>query len=308
MARAAASSRSKPNDAIGHSSFGILHSLSWHLFSLPIAADVNPVKIEGDFDRGEIILADLTSPKLALKWSPGPRKTRAADALVKTAIARVFGQATADASEELFPDDRQAWLAARVSYETEPPGRDVWVGYSARTHRILAIARPTDRRSRRIATEVVAPLSELDANSPTRWSVFDLACTVPAGFRLKSHRLNAGDLSLSFANRNATLAVRQLGPARLALDRLKLDEWLRRHALVWRKTHRAGKPENEGESRAVVTLKRRRRFAFAWWISKNRVCVATHDAARDRIVIIDADSVETAQRLFDTVGRSEVQA
>ena len=58
------------------------------------------------------------------------------------------------------------------------------------------------------------------------WSIFDLSCVAPKGMKLSYHRLNAGDLGLTFGESRRLATIRQIALAEMALKRMPLGKWL----------------------------------------------------------------------------------
>jgi hypothetical protein len=292
---------------------------AWHGLRLELPPDWNPVKLEGDGDKGFALFADLKQPRLGLRWQTPPRRKFDADAWARRAMRDEVGKL---AAEEARPHAMPAggWAGSLIYFETDPPGRNVWVAQSTASGRLVEATHFAPRRDRALAEVVLPRLSDTPADAGERlWSVFDLSCAVPSDLKLESHRLNAGDLSLTFAARTTfnslrrALSVRQIAVASLALQRMPLDGWMSDHQKALKKHYRpaevtadatldlgAGRGDAPARTRK---LHRRRRFFWMRGIPREYVTYAWHDAPRDRLVIVQATDDELARRVAGTVGR-----
>ncbi len=272
--------------------------LCWQGWRFSLPADWGPVKIEGDRRAGSMIIADLHDSRLAVRWSTPRKKYFDAAAWAMQAMTGEVGKLAADASRTFAPGG--AWTVGRLFVEPEPPGRDVWVGHSIVSGRLMQISYPSKKVSSALAADVLAHLLDQPADQPMRWAIFDLQCAAPGGFNLLTHRLNAGDLALTFSSGREQLTVRQIGPASVALQRQPLEAWARGHGRVWQKTHRPniGPPSAAGEDSPTIvqqTLSRKRRWFLARQLSPNRYITAVHQVERNRILILDAASPQRVE-------------
>ena len=268
-----------------------LQIIAWHGLSLNVPATWNPVRIEGDYDRGSLLLADLSSPRLGVRWRKAARGDPAAwadkalrDELGTLSAAEAVNVAMAS------PDD---WKVARLYLDDEPPGRDVFVGWSARSGRVVEIVYNVAERDYALSDDILPTLADTTPESAQTWSIFGLTLSTPPGLLLQSFALNAGDLSLTFADKNAQTTLRRIGPASLALSRQPLSRWLSALSKAQKKMYRA--PPN-GDSTTLAargrslpglhaTISRRRRLCWAWFVPKQMTAMAIHDTANDRLLI-----------------------
>jgi hypothetical protein len=145
------------------------------------------------------------------------------------------------------------------------------------------------------------------------WAVFDLSCTSPTGMRLVTQRLNAGDLSLSFADHRdrRVVTIRQIALAGMALKRKSIESWLIDQEQLKRNHFRpVGQfapvrvSSNQGRELKGVTrrLIRRRRFFFLRRLPPELLTAVLHDEARDRLVIVQASDGEQLAKAARSVG------
>lgn len=282
------------------------HAFAWQGWGVVVPIEWNAIRLEGDWDRGFALLADLSGPKLGLRWSASKTEdVGQIGKLVKQAICGELGQlAESEAVADAPPGD---WVGGRRFCEPEPPGRDVWVGKSPASGRIVELIYHVDRRDAVLAAELLPTLFDTAPTAETAWAVLDLSCRIPAGFRLVSQGLAAGDLRLTFEKGRQRISVRQIGPARLALSRQPLEKWLEQQLYPSRKFYKTeGKPAPVTIADAVSGLrqnqsKKRRAFLFRS-IPRAVSTLILHDRARDRIVLVQADDEKSAIALAGTVG------
>jgi len=285
-------------------------TFAWQAWQLELPPRWDPVKLEGDFDSGLALITDTHGPRLGLRWKKEPRRKRFDPAaLVRRAMREEVGVLAAEEAKP-FAMPCDGWLQCKLYEDPEPPGRDVWVGYSGRSDRLLQIAYHAQRRDNVLSGQILAALGEHGGSGRVPWSVFDLSCRVPAGFRLDRHRLNAGDLSLTFSGQRRVLSVRQLAVAHLALRRMPLARWLagqqsRQHR-YFRRDDRTEPVEITAGSRTLAgvggTAVRRRRFFWMRWLPPAMVTCALHDPDRDRLVIVEGSDRGVVMEAAASVG------
>lgn len=272
-----------------------LRILSWQGWQLELPARWNPVKIEGDYDSGSVLIADLHRPRLGMRWRKGSKRFDPKTWAPKALRDEVGQLATAEATPH--PLDGSDWQSSSVYIEPEPPGRDVWVGYSTVSRRCLEIVHHAHRRESVLTGTILPSLRDAPREQSKRWAVFDLSCESPAGLKLVSHRLNAGDLSLSFEDNRRLVAVRQIALAEMALKRRELKQWLADQEARKRKYYRLAGELTETELAGELGRRlrgvwrestRRKRFFLIRSLPPKLITAALHDAQRDRLIIVQA--------------------
>jgi hypothetical protein len=272
-----------------------LHTLCWQGWRIALPPDWSPVKIEGDFATGAVMIADLHEPRMAIRWATPDRRFRLESWMTQTLRAEI-GTLMEQKATEYRPGG--SWTGGRLFVEPEPPGRDVWVGQSEPSSRLVQVSMQSKKVSQTLRDTILPSIADEPTSGPRRWAIFDLRCTVPDGFALSSHRLNAGDLALTFRQKRQVATVRQIGPATLALARQPLERWIAGYACGWQKTYR----ELESDDTSL-TLRRRRRYVFARWLGPRRWIKTRLDESRDRLVLIDAETERLADELLNGVPR-----
>lgn len=286
------------------------HRVAWQGWQLSVPESWNPVRIEGDDNAGSLLLSDLTSPKLALRWRRPAGRRFDSQAWARRALVEEVGQLAADEAvsvEERFP----AWTVARLYSEPDPPGRDVFVAQSAASGRLLEVVYHAARRDRLLRDRLLPTLSEIGPDGARPWAIFELSCETTPGWRLHSQRLDAGDLRLVFARRRGVLTVRQVAVAELALKRLSLDRWLGAQQYESRRHYRpTGEPTPTTlrlrDGREIVglmrTMNRRLRWSFQRWRPRQLVTLALHDPRRDRLLIGEGEDEAAVREALRSVG------
>lgn len=295
------------------SAIGNRQCLAWQGWLLSVPADWNFVKLEGNRFKGFVLLADLTSARLGLRWEAVSSKVDA-KSLIHSAMLNEVGElATKEARSHEAP--RLAAGESEGPYgllyqDSEPPGRDVWIGYSAASKRLIQLSYHATTRDRVLANDIIPTLEDQEDAQAQRWSVFDLSCETPSEFSLASHQMNAGDLRLSFtASKRREISIRQIGPAKLALSRQPLEKWLQTQLSSRQKLYRANELEKTTvelrgqpvEALRVVQTRRRRAFLHRS-LPLELFTYALHDETRNRLVIIQTSDDAFTKRLFAGIG------
>jgi len=279
--------------------------LVWQGLRLGVPGEWSPVKIEGDFDKGFISLADLDRDRLGVRWQTVSAKADPV-ALVSTAMRNEVGQLAFDESIERQPDGD--WSVARLYVEPEPPGRDVWIGYSHRTRRIVQVVYHAQRREPTLANAIIPTLRDegVPGGLAATWSVFWLDVKLPQPMRLTGQRLNVGDLSLTFTTDGGPLIVRQLAAASVVLGRRTLESWVASigEPKRYRTTDRGEPVTVRGWTGLRLWHARRRRLMLARWVPRAFVTYAVHDPEADRLALVRAPSDALAVAAITGIGRA----
>ena len=273
-----------------------------------LPADWNPLRLQGDHERGEVSIADLSRARLAFRWTTPSRNLDLAKWADRTLRDEVGALAAGEARE--FGVDGQDWRGAMLYVEPKPPGRDVWVALSPASGRLIEIVYSCRSDDHELADRILPSLRDSARSEAWGWRLFDLSCTSPAGYRLKSQLLNAGDLSLAFSRASQTLVVRQIALAKMALARRPLVKWLGAHERSSAPYYApVGSPreiavDRDGDQLVGVQqeARLRQRFAWMWWLPRGQTTLALHDEARDRIVIVQGSEGALACEVAGSVG------
>ncbi|HEY0009563.1 MAG TPA: hypothetical protein VGB55_12625, partial [Tepidisphaeraceae bacterium] len=286
-----------------------MQSIAWHGWRLAVPPTWNPVKVDGDANQGQILLADMHAARLGIRWRKAARRGDAQAWAVKT-LRQEIGKLAADEAVPFVMPDNSAWHVSKLYIEPEPPGRDVWVGWSKTSNRVLEVVYHAPRRESILADLILPTLSDTPPGQKQAWAIFDLSCESPANWQLQTYRFNAGDLSLTFRHKRDTAAVRQLAPATLALARLKLDAWLGQQTKAIRKLYHPvtghadftlDLPDRSLSGRRGV-LNRRRRLFWALTLPKQVIVLGAEDTSRNRLLLGQGTDETIVRQLLTTVG------
>lgn len=283
------------------SSIGNRQWIAWHGLQMAVPESWNPVRIDGDVDSGSILLADLSDARLGIRWKTMKKAEKRAD--VRGSIRAEVGKLAAEEAVELKLSQEDAWANSLLYTEPDPPGRDVWAGYSRQSQRLVQVVYHAPLRDRVLADEILPTLTETTREAERKWSVFDLSCQTPADWKMQWYRLNAGDMTFMFTGpKRSSLQIRQIAPAQLALARQKMLDWLTQQQKSMKKLYRPPTDVREIENGLKATMTRRRRFCFAWWQAKSQTLVAVHDKQHDRLLILQATDENMIEKIQPTVG------
>lgn len=281
---------------------------AWHGWQLVLPHRWSPVKIEGGYDKGYVLFADLHRPRLGLRWKKLKRNADVPASVQKTLVEELGKLAAGEAKELRL--GRPELSHSTLFMEPQPPGRDVWVAHSSVSDRLVELIYHSHRRERALAERLVPTLIDLPKDRPLPWSVFELSCMSPVGMELTAQRMNAGDLTLVFEAHKKRLVVRQIAVARLALGRKPVEKWLGEQMWTVRRWYRpvgkASEVKIEIADRTLAGVQRgqvrRRRFFFKWRVSRSLVTWALHDEARDRLVLAQASDEAMGEEAIRSVG------
>jgi hypothetical protein len=287
--------------------------VSWQGWHIEIPRRWDPVKLEGDHAQGHALFADTVRPRLGLRWQT-PRKSGGdpSDAVESALKAEVGLLASKEARP--VPLEPQLWQSPLLYVEPQPPGRDVFCGFSTVSGRLLQLAYHAHRRESLFASGILPTLEDLSLERAALWSIFDLNCVIPGGMHLKNQRLNAGDLGLTFSDRLEEVTVRQIAVAQLALQRLPLDGWITDHQKPARRYHTptgvfADTTLSIGDRdlpARISRMHRRLRYALLWNVPPVCTTIAAHDAERDRLMLLHGSDESLLREIARTAGAASV--
>ena len=277
-----------------------LRPLRWQGLRLDLPDRWDPVKLEGDADGGMILLADLHRPRLGVRWKALKKKADPAKS-VDAAMRDEVGALAADEATLTSPNGD--WEFGQLYTEPETPGRDVWIGVSRVTRRLVQVIYHAHHRDRMLADSVLPTLGD---NAAGEWSIFDLSCRLPAGAKLIKHRLNVGDLTLEFEIDRKPLIVRQIAVASVALTRQPIERWLASQQLgkkkFYRPTEQPQPVEIAGLKGIRRTMVRRRRHFLMRSLHKLVLGVALRDESRDKLLILESPDLAVITDAVKTIG------
>jgi len=274
--------------------------LAWAGWMMKVPPKWRPLKIEDKPGSGKMILGDSSQAVAQIKWSRSAGRNFDAGRWLKQRIKAVASNSTKVDNDPAPTDFEQAaWISRAGSSKTSP--KLVWYGYSPKARLLMEVILNSeiDEKIQKIFRFRVLPsLRVCDHSLATKWAFFDVSFESPAGFILKTKRLNVGDMTLELTNKKVgRLLVRQVYPASLALQRRKLEKWVRSFP---NKEHRQFKPLNETEKWKVESFERnidglicrgqkKLPFPLGFCAPRFTISAISHDAQLDRLLIVEYD-------------------
>jgi hypothetical protein len=201
--------------------------LAWAGWETRIPPDWRPMHIEGDWDRGTMVVGDSEAAVLKLDWCRVRRRRFVPETWL---TARVKACAAPASTEPPRPADFPV-----AAYLPEVPSRGggsrgIWFGYCEKAGINLEIAvnlAAPGAQQETVWTGLVPALCAGAPDEPVRWAVFDTGFISPPRFTLESRHLFSGDICLRLKRgRGARLTLRQVYPAGTAVHRRKIERWL----------------------------------------------------------------------------------
>ena len=298
---------------------------AWAGLILDLPPTYRPVKIDGTARKGMIALADDERMRLELAWGvPRGRRFDARRVLqrkLKSNMPPKHRRRGAFAAHietrDLPPFD------TLIGYHDEEQGLDRWLGFVPTTRRALEIVyhHGTSRENRQFRERILPSLADQTPEQPQRWAFFDHRFVTPAGYAYRDSTLNVGDMRVRLVAWNrpwsrASVTIRLIYPAELALARSPLDLWLTDHVIHrkrvhrprYRKTLRRGGIVCDSVETAIGpgltcdTYLRPLLKTISWGMPWRLRCWLIHDQKRDRLLLIDAqDKLRRLDAIIDTI-------
>jgi hypothetical protein len=283
--------------------------IAWAGWSLEALPEWRPLRIAGSWSRGEMMIGTSAQALLQVKWwrpqalsmSKWPRQKRFDAAAWIAARVKKDGRRLAVNAPSPARFAHIAWLPGQSGKAS------AWYGFAEHAGLVIEIVTngSTDEALLHHIFEATLPsLAAAASDEPTAWSVFGASFEAPVGFVIAQHRINLGDIALSFTNTaRDTLMLRQMYPAKLTLAHRPLERWIGESPFPTRLRNRADS-ETAAIERGGRTLLRRQgtrslRFPLAFIRPAKTVNAACHDAERDRLLICSYASRKPADGLVE---------
>jgi hypothetical protein len=264
--------------------------LAWQGIQVPLMNDWRPLRIEGNYKNGAVTVGDQEGVVFILRWIHPPKKYDAASWIEKRRKIVASGQLTENPPvPEGF--DLTSWIKnLAIREETE---KTVWWGYSEKSEILVEIilTNLTDRKKNEWFLKKSLPkIKVTPIDEDCLWVIFSARFMIPAGYKLERHRLTVGDITLNFMkNKSDRLFVRQVYPAKLALNRRSLPAWLRDEVFT---RHRHFKLLEDDKSIELKTKKSGLKilpFPLSWVSPHHCQRMIIENTELDRLLIIDAE-------------------
>jgi hypothetical protein len=263
---------------------------AWQGIQVLLMNDWRPLRIEGNFDKGAVTMGDQEGPVFILRWLHIPKKYDGFKWIEKRKKQVAAGQSSENPPQPVG-FDKTSWIKnLAIRKESE---KTVWWGYSEECKVLVEVilTNLTDpKKNEWFIHQALPKLKVTSKSDKSLWQIYSARFVIPEGFTLNRHRLGVGDIALEFIRKkNDKLVVRQVYPAKLALQRRSLPAWLRDEVF---KRHRFFK-ELSGDSNLEIKTKKRgvKKFPFplGWVIPNQCERMIKDDKSLDRLYIVDAE-------------------
>lgn len=246
--------------------------LAWAGWWLPLPASWRLVRIDGGFGKGMLALGDEERARLELSWAWVTRRSlnvpRYARRFLLEQLPRRERRKAKKDMETLRLPHFQTLLLLRNDKMTRA------VGYSAANHRFLhwVYHHASRREEEQFLGKILPQWKDQPLTGAARWHFFNLSFSTPPGFRLRSARLNLGDMTIQLLHPTTwgsrrRLLIRFIYPANLALTRQAMDQWLLTLFKSSRGVYRASwstLPQREGQN--TLVLRARLQFLLRFFL------------------------------------------
>jgi hypothetical protein len=273
---------------------------AWMGWRVRMPAAWRPLRIDGGWDRGAVVLGDAERALLQIKWHR--LRGRRVDG------ARWSARRQRQEGAGLEPDPRPPAPEGLSAVRASGAGaRWLWTAWSEENRLALeAVVNATapDRAVRIAKREVVGRLRVDPPGAPLRLAVYGVSVEAPPRFRPERWKLVVGDIAIRCTAPGERLLLRQIYPAGAALKRRTPAGWLAASpfAVPTRRvreleTEEADGAEAEAPAEAVPAGARAGRRAvkrIAWPLGRLRpwrsAGLAVEDPARDRLLVAEHDA------------------
>jgi hypothetical protein len=276
--------------------------LAWDGWRMRVPEEWRPLRIRKEDGVGRIMLGDQAQAVMRIRWWSPQERRFSADRWLEKRMLALTGDAHFQEAAPWGGDfDRAVYLPDIES--SEGVRSSVWYGYSEQADQALELMINNyagEEALRRIRDVTLPSLGVTPADAPTLWAVFRTSFIAPAGFELGEHQLNLGHVALAFYRNKERLLLRQMYPARLALRRMGLEDWMVRPPFMERRRVKWGEttpwaadtPEGElaGIQRPAV---KRFPLPLRWFASRRSLAVTAHDPERNRLLEAVHDAPRT---------------
>lgn len=291
-------SKSAGEAGIPISDFRIPHSehsdvpssaLAWAGWSLPIPEAWQPLKVEGGWQKGSMMIGTEETPVALIKWLRPQEKRFDAE--------RWMQQRFKDLGA--LPDDNTPTAAGFVPAQwvvalqnKEGVGKTIWYGYAPDADLLMECVSTSavDAAQRDLFFNTLLPcLAATPVTEPVPWSLFSAAFTSPPGYTLTNQRIALGDVALELHNDNGhRLILRQVFPAALAMQRRGLEQWLDSPPFMERRHLR--RPEQAHADTASLRQRGWKRLPAPMGWLKPRYCTRMAQISNDRLYLGETQS------------------
>jgi len=221
--------------------------IAWQGWQMPMGKDWRPLKIDGDYHDGFMIIGDQGGPVLQIRWERPKKAGPLTGGTWLEEKCRRLAVLPEDNPPHPAGFDRVAWVK-NVLFR-QGVRKTLWWGWSASDVTAMEVMTTSLRKmetNRHVMEELIPHLTVFNPGEDWRWRLYRTSFKVPGTFRLFRQHLFLGDVALMFQRgAQENMMVRQVYPADLALSRRSMDQWLLQinpfpHRRIFRKTDETG--------------------------------------------------------------------
>ena len=271
--------------------------LAWAGWQMRVPEDWRPVRIEGAWMRGSMIVGDADEAIMQVKWWRPTKRDFDPGRWIRRRLKKV-GRRPADRGPAPHGLSHSAWAPAEPN-----DGRGAfWYGCASDGGLVIEVvtsAALAKKAQRTVSDRVLPTLTVSAPDRATRWAIFGASFESPPGFSLRNQRVHLGDVVLQLSSsRRDTLLLRQVYPAELALARRELAKWLAFPVFKEHRKFRGAETEWSVDSfgRKLEGVKRagRKRLPspLGFCAPRRSVAAVVHDDELGRLLVAEYDSLE----------------
>ncbi len=291
--------------------------MAWVGWQMRIPPEWRPLRIEGGWDRGAVIVGDMNEPVLQLKWWRPGKKRFDADRWVRRRLRSLRARSGGPEGPSPKGFSHTAWVPESILLGAGEKLLRFWYGYAPAADLVVEVSASPEaaiNARKEVMSKMIPSISVYGRGDATRWAVFGASFESPAGFRMINKRLLLGDLALLLAGADGSrLMLRQVYPAELALGRRNLERWVKvRPFKEHRKYRLSGLVERYSVNSFGRTLEGirqwgRKRLPIPLGFCAPRVAlsIAVQDQRLDRLLLAEHDAPSRSDEIMlaTAVGR-----
>ncbi|MDP7162226.1 MAG: hypothetical protein QF792_01870 [Phycisphaerae bacterium] len=290
----------------------------WAGFLLEVPQSYRLVQVAENGRRGKLSLADDERVRLELAWDTAVRRRMDPQRVARRCLFRATGKRLKRSHRDKIEPISLPALTCMFRYRHEETRCDHYAGFSARTNRFVRLAchlgdDDKNDQSQLFERQILPSLQDQPPDRPQAWAFFGVQFNAPAGLVYEESRLNLGDMRVMFvaSDRRSRLTIGCIYPAKLALSRQPLDQWMRQILKAEHKRFRRCGEGNFSEiaapcGRGLDAESHLRWVLLLWPWRRMRVRQTwlIHDAGSDRLVLLQATGRrEELQALLDQAAK-----
>jgi hypothetical protein len=273
-----------------HSALRIPHSsVAWCGWALPVPEEWRPLKIEGSWAKGSLMLGTEGEPVVLVKWwRPEEKRFDAEQWMARR--CKALGALPDEHAPTPVGFCPALWVVNLQRREGE--GKTVWYGYAPEAGLLIECISTSevDQALRdRFFGDLLPRLTATPLTEPVTWSLFSTAFTSPPGYTLTGHRIALGDIALELHDADGRrLILRQVFPAKLAMQRRQMEQWLDSPPFMERRKLR--RPERADRDDTSLHQRGWKRLPSPMGWFKPRYCTRMARVANDRLYLAESQS------------------